>query len=177
MNDINLVSGRSLDIEKQAKRLKLLRIFAILSLLIVALVSIFFFIFTVSLPINSVKQNEQQTLSNISGLHKRLASYVLIKDRLTSIQSLIQKRTNYPQVVNTIISMVDPQLTVQSFDIEAGSITITITGGSLTPINQFINDMLNLANNGKLIKNLSIQSLSFSGAVNKYTLVMQSDLL
>jgi hypothetical protein len=177
MNDINLVSGKAFDIEKQAKRLRYFRISALGFLLIIALISIIFFIITITLPIASVKKEQQQTLSGISQLHNKLTAYSLISERLKNISSLTSSRKNYPLMTSKILEIIPPNVEIGNFSFDTGIFTISVTDNSLIPLNTLINNMIDLSNERQAIKNLSIKSLSFDAASGKYSLIFQADII
>lgn len=176
-NNINLVTGKTFDLEKQLKRIRILRITAIASLAIVSLISIALFIITVTLPISSVKKDQEQTVANIALLHKKLVTYSLINERIKNISGIISARKNYGKTSDIILSKLSPDLTIDSLAIEKNTLTIGISGQSLITINKFIDDILDLSNGGKTIKNLVVQSLLLNSGNEKFTLNMQADTL
>lgn len=176
-SSINLVSGKTLQLEKEIKRLRMFRYAALASLIIVALVSVVVFVVNIALPIQSVKKDEQTTLTNISFLHKKLVEYSLIKDRIGNISAIIQMRKNYYSPANAVLGKIPVGVTVNSLKIESGSMTISVSADSLIPINQFIDSMVSLGQNGRVVKNLIIQSLSLNGTSGTYALSLQMDVL
>ena len=178
MNNINLVSGKSLDLEKrQAKTLKIVKISAIISLFIVALISISLFIITLLLPTSTVKKNQTQALQGISGLHKKLVTYALSQERLKNIESVLVQRKDYPQVSNEILNKLPGDMSVDVMNLENDVLTLTVTSPYLISINQYIDDFVELSNNSKNIKHLSVQSLQFNVGPSTYTLTFQANIL
>jgi Tfp pilus assembly protein PilN len=179
MNDINLVSGKSFDIERELRRLKYLRISALGLLLVVALISIVFFIITITLPISSVKKEQQQALTGISQLHNKLVAYSLISERLTNISKITLSRKNFPQMTSKILETIPQYVAVDSLSFEANVFTLSVTSDSLIPLNILINDMISLSNKEKeqIIKNLIIKNLSFDAKSGKYSLNFQADMI
>lgn len=176
-SDINLVSSKTQQVEAELKRIKALKIAAIGSLAVVGLISILLFIITVTLPVSSVKKNQEQTLSNISALHEKLTKYTLIDDRVNNIEGIINSRKDYTKLLNTLLDKLPPDLTVDSMIIDAGTFTFVVSGQSLTPIDNFIEDVRILGNKENIIKNLSIQSLIVNAGGAKYILTLQADTL
>lgn len=176
-SDINLVSSKTQQVEAELKRIKALKIAAISSLAVVGLISILLFIITVTLPVSSVKKNQEQTLSNISALHEKLTKYTLIDNRVNNIEGIINSRKDYTKLLNTLLDKLPPDLTVDSMIIDAGTFTFVVSAQSLTPIDNFIEDVRILGNKENLIKNLSIQSLIVNAGGAKYILTLQADTL
>lgn len=175
--NINLVTGKSFDLEKQQKRIKIAKVVAIFSLTVVVLISLILFLITFFLPISSVKKTEQETLTNISLLHKKLVSFYLVKDRIDNIATTIDKRENYGIVSSAVLQKVPSQLSIETLSIDDKILTVVVTGTSLIPINQVIDDLVVMSNQKKLIKNLLIQSLSLSAQTGRYSLSLQADVL
>ncbi len=176
-NEINLVTGTTFSLEKRIKQTKLLRIIAIISLVIVSLTSIVLFLITISLPIVSVKKDQQQAISGLTLLHKKHTSYSLVLNRITNIKSIVVSRKDYAKTLNEIIKQVPGSLDVESMSVDSGKIEIGITGSSLQDINKLINDLISLNNNKKYIKNLLIESLVLNAQNAKVTLSFQADML
>lgn len=178
MNDINLVSGKNLDFEKkQAKTQKILKISAIISLFAVAFISIFFFIITMLLPISSVKKDQVQTLQGVSGLHKKLVTYALVKERLENIEGILLQRKDYPLISNEILSNLPSDMSVDVLTLQNGTLIITVSGPYLISINQYIDDVINVSDKSNNIKNLTVQSLIFNPFTSNYSLTFQADIL
>lgn len=173
---INLVSGKSYQLEKELKRLKIIRIAAITSLVFVSLISILLFIITVTLPISAVKKDQQQTLGNIGNLHKKLIKYSFINDRVKNIADIMKKRKNYSLISDSLLSKAPADLSIDAFSIESETVILTVSGVSLIPLNKFIDDLIILGDKGKIIKNVSIESLILNVDTGKYSLSMQADV-
>ncbi len=173
---INLVSSKDNKLEKQLFRLKILRVLAIISLVTIASVSVVVFIVNFTLPLESVKKDKQTTLSDISFLHKKLVKYYLINDRVKNISDLISKRKDYSKSSSVVLGKVTQDLTVDSLEVEENMINISVSGVSLIPMNQLIDDTIKLSDEGKSIKNLTIQSLVLNARSQRYTLTLQADI-
>lgn len=177
ISDINLVSSKTHQLEKELKRLKALRITAVGSLAVVALVSVLLFVITITLPIPSVKKDQEQTFSNISSLHEKLVKYALINDRVNNIAGVIKSRKNYAKLASVILGKLPADLSVDSMTIDGGTFTLVISGGSLTPIDDFIESVRVLGDKENIIKNLVVQSLVANAGTGKYILTLHADTL
>lgn len=176
-SDINLVSSKTNQIEKQLKNLKVLQIVAISSLAIVLLISILIFLITVTLPVASVKKEQEQTLSNISSLSEKLVKYSLINDRLSNISDIVKERKDYSKIANSILNKLPADLSVDAMTMDSGTFSLVVSGTSLTEINSFIDDVSVLGDKGDIIKNLLLQSLIANADNGKYILTLQADIL
>lgn len=176
-SSINLVSNKILQLENEQKRLRLFKMVAIASLVLAASSSLILFIITLALPISSVKKTQEQTLSNISVLHEKLVKYALINDRVKNISEIMSNRKNYASLANTIFGKLPQELSVETMILEDKTFTLSVSGNSLIPVNDFIDDMVEIGDSGKIIKNLTIQSLVLNSGNGKYILSMEADVL
>jgi competence protein ComGC len=177
MNEnINLISNQNVALEKELRRLKRFRLISIVCLVVVLAASILIFVLNFTLPLDSVKKEQTATASNISLLHKKLVTYTLITDRVKNISNIISQRGNYIPQVNDILGKVPTDVSVDGLGIDPGKITISISSTSLISINKFIDDMVSLGTQGKVIKDIVIQGLSLDVGNNKYVLNMKASL-
>lgn len=176
-NDINLVSSKSHQFQKELKRLKILKITAVGFLALIVLTSLTLFLLTITLPTSSIKKEQEQTLSNISTLHEKLVKYTLINDRVNNIASIVKSRKNYAKTANVILSKLPTDLIVESINIEEGALSLVISGPSLTAINTYLDDVIELGDKEDTIKNLVIQGLTANASSGKYTLTIEADIL
>lgn len=168
-NTINLVSIKSSELTREEKSLKLARTIALVTMFIVAAIAILVFVVNLTMPIQSVKSNEQVMLTNISALHKKLVTYDLIRDRINNLSNIITARKNLSSSINAIFNLVPSELTISSFDADAKKISIVVSGNSLIPINKFIDDITAQGKQGKIIKDVSIQELSVDTKHGNYS--------
>lgn len=175
-SSINLVSTKNDQLEKELKRLRLFRIIAVISLILVASVSVIIFVINITLPIPAIKKNQEQALSGISLLREKLVKNFLINDRVRNISEIISKRKNYSSTLENLLSKVSADLSVDTFEVEGKIVSISISGDSLIPINNFLNNIIELGNKGKIIKNVLIESLTLNSTNGKYTLSMKADI-
>ncbi len=175
-NEINLVSGKNLNLEKQVQRLKNFRILAIVSLLVVALIAVFFFVVTFFLPLQSVKNQQSQTLQGISQLHAKLVEYDLVSDRLSAISAIIAQRQPYPVVIHKIFDRLPSDLTVKEINVEQNILDITAEGTSLLSMNKFINNFKDLADSNKNLSNIKVKSLQYDQSLLDYTLTLEVNI-
>ncbi len=174
-SEINLIAGKTFSLEKRIKEVKIFRVIAIISLVIVSLISIILFIITITLPISTVKNEQEQTLSSISVLHNKLASYSLVVDRVQNIKAVISTRKYYGKTLDEILKNVPPSLAVGTMTLDAGEIKMIVTGSSLQDVNLLINNLITLNNGKKFIKNLIINSLSLNAQGGTVSLSFQAD--
>ena len=176
-SSINLVSNKNSELERNLKRLRIVKIFAVISLVIVALTSVLVFFINFTLPISDVKQSQKEALNNITSLHTKLATYYLIKDRINNISNIISNRKSYVDATNTVFGKIPSGLSTDALDVDTGTMILTVSGSSLLPMNQFLDNLIALGQSGKVIKNINILSLILDTKSGKYSLTVQADVL
>jgi hypothetical protein len=175
-SSINLVSPKNAQLEKEQSRLRIARILALVAMFSVVAVAILVFVINLTLPINSIKQQESATLSNIAALHGKLVQYYLIEDRVNHISNIIAQRGQLPSTVDTLLAIVPGELSVNLLQIDAQHVSFDVSGASLVPMNKFIDDITLLGTQKNILKNVVIQQLSLDVKDSKYTISVQADL-
>ncbi len=175
-SDINLISNKNTALEKELRRLRIVRVLAVISLFVVALIAIMIFILNVTLPFDSVRKDEQMTKAGLSLLQNKLYTYASINDRVNNISNIISQRDNYIPQINQVLSKVPADLSVGELSVVTGKMDMSVSGLSLVSINKFIDDIVALGNQGKVIKNIVIQGLSVDPS-GSYTLHLEADIV
>jgi len=173
---INLVSPKNAQLEKEQNGLKIARILALVVMSAVAITAILVFIINLTLPINSIKHNEEVTVANIATLHKKLVQYSLVEDRLNNLANIIGKRQQLPKVMDTLQAVIPADLNVNSMDINAKQISLIVSGSSLISMNKLIDDLTILGTQKNLLKNLTVQQLVLDVKNNKYSISIQANI-
>jgi cell division septal protein FtsQ len=173
---INLVSPKNEQLEKEQRRLRIARISALVIMAMVAGIAVLVFIINLTLPLSSIKHNEDVTLSNISVLHKKLAEYYLVEDRVDNLSNVISKRQKLPDITDALLAIIPADLSVGSMQVNAKSVSLDISGSSLISMNKLIDNVILLGQQQKLIKNIIMQQLSLDVKDNYYTVSMQADI-
>src|ERR1035437_10251295 len=167
-NNINLISNQNVQLEKELRRLKRFTLISMICLIVVSVVSISVFVLNLTLPLESVKKEQSATVANISHLHKNLVTYTLITDRVKNISNILSQRGNELPQLNAILGKVPKDLSVEGLEIQKGKASISVSGTSLISINKFIDDMVSLGAQGKVIKDIIIQGLTLNTTTEKY---------
>jgi hypothetical protein len=175
-NSINLVSPKSEQLGKDQDRLKVVRIIALLVMLGVALVAVLVFVINLTLPIDSIKQNEQIALNNIATQHKKLVQYSLVNDRINHLSDIIAKRQKLPETVSTILAVVPGDLSISSMQFDMKQISLIVSGGSLVSMNKLIDGITLLGSQKHILTNIIVQQLSLDVKSRQYAISIQADI-
>ena len=175
-NSINLVSPKSEQMGKEQKRLRMARILALAVMFSVAIIAILVFVINLTLPINSIKQNEQAVLANIATLHAKLVQYRLVQDRVTHLSNIIAKREKLPAIAATLLAVIPPDLSVGSMQFTMQKVTLVISGSSLIVMNKLVDAITVLGKPNNILKNIIVQQLSLDPKSGQYSISIQADV-
>ncbi len=176
MSSINLVSPKNEELEKEQKRLRIAKIAAFAAMFLVVITAVLIFVINLTLPLNSIKNEEAATLSNIATVHKKLVQYYLIEDRTNNLANVILQRKDIPGIVDALLNTVPSELSVSSMQVDAKSVSFIVSGGSLISMNKFIDDLTVLSTQKKIIKNVVMQNLSLDVRSGNYSVSIQAEV-
>ncbi len=176
MNDsINLVSPKNEQLEKEQNRLKGARILAFSVMFFVVVIAVLAFVINLTLPISSIKRDEDTTLANIATLHKKLVQYTLVEDRANHLSNIIAKRQKLPDVVNAVLIIIPADLSISSMQFSAKNISFIVSGSSLISMNKLIDNVIMLSKQKNILTNVIVQQLSLDVKSGKYSISIQAD--
>jgi len=175
-NNINLVSPKSEQIDKEQNRLRIARMIALIVMFSVAIIAILVFMINLTLPINSIKQNEQVVLANIAALHAKLVQYRLVQDRVTHLSNIVAKRQKLPAIASTLLAIIPSDLSVGSMQFTMQRVSLVISGNSLISINKLIVTITELGKPNNILKNIIVQQLSLDAKNGEYSVSIQADV-
>src|SRR5438445_12592807 len=93
-NNINLLAKKNIENVQKEKALQLFKRIAIVFLLFTSGSSLLLFILTLNPALPSLKQQENNVVTNLSFTQGKVAKYLLVKNRLTLITGILKNR--YP---------------------------------------------------------------------------------
>ena len=177
MSNINLVSAKAVGLEEELKRLKIFRVISLICLIATLLLAVLVFVLNITLPTDTVKKEQQATITGISFFNKKLTQYDFLSDRIKNISAIVSKRQDYGSQINEISQKVPSDASIDTLNVSSGKMSIVVSSTSLLSINKFIDDMVAFGAKGKIIKNVIIQGLSLDFSSGKYSLSIMADIL
>jgi len=175
-DSINLISPKNEQLGNEQKRLRIVRMSALAIMFLVAAIAVLIFVINLTLPISSIKRNEEITLANIAALHKKLVQYYFVGDRVNHLTNVIARRNKVPDIVDALLAVVPADLSINSMQVDVKKISLIMSGGSLISMNRFIDDVTMLGQQKNIIKNISVQQLSLDVKNSKYSISIQADI-
>jgi Tfp pilus assembly protein PilN len=176
MSSINLVSPKNEQLEKEQARLRMVKMLALVIMALVVVIAVLVFVVNLTLPINSIKHDENVTLANISSQHKKLVQYYLVEDRVNNLSNMVANRQKLPNTVDALLAAIPQELSVVSMQVDAKSVSLIVSGDSLVPMNTFIDDITALGGQKNVLKNVVVQQLSLDVKNSRYSISVQADV-
>lgn len=162
-NGINLVVKR-VDPKQQKiqKQNRLIRLIGFGLLGIFTLFSVVLFIFLQTSPITSLRADEQALASSLTQQNEKIQSEVLINKQLTHINEIIGKRSDLPDVVTSLLSIMPPTVAISSYQAANGLVELSIESTSLSDLEIFFDQVTALAQDGDIYQNVTISGISYT---------------
>lgn len=176
-SEINLLSPAQTDRTKSSGTLRILRIAAISCLSVLLGISIILFFLSRALSPVAIKEKENEVLYSLSLLHKKEAKLVVINDRVRDIPNLLQARPNFDISINAILQKIPEGVSINSMAVDKDKIVLTVSSSSLLSINNLMKSLIDMAKNRKIIKNVTVDSLTADIKGGGYSLSIKGDTL
>lgn len=174
-SSINLLVKTDDSLLKQKKWIKILKIISFFSVIALLSSSILLFILNQRQSKASINKEINSTLYSISFMHKKEEKIIYINNKLQSISKILAKRSNYTDKIDKLIDKMSSDIVVEKLSVDRNSILLTISVSSLSSINDFINNLLVLAEK-KEINILTLDSLSLNEEKSNYSVSLRAAL-
>lgn len=175
--DINLISSKDSNEIKRKKRVKILRIGAIVSLISVSLLAILLFILSNQISLSSIKNNQNSALQGIASLRTKAAKLTLLVDRVNDISVIVGARVDYSAKIALLLKEMPIEAEANVLEVNEKIIDLTVKSDSLLPLNEFIDNLTELAKKKEIVKKLSIQGITFNDKIGSYSLSIRAEIL
>jgi len=168
---INLIGEKSKTQKVVLTRLKMLRIIAISLLFIVSVSSVSLFMLITLSPLPTLQSQEKAAIASLSQQRTEIAKLAVVNERSDTIAGILQKRPNFDETIDFIKGKLPRGVTITAFEVDKSTLSVTLSSKSLALLNQFLNNLLQSANETQKISrvtmaDLSIDSDTFSLKVN-----------
>lgn len=178
MNDpINLVKAQDKENFRRERKIFIFRIISLVFISFVGLVSIILFILYLRISPEAIRREQSQVVQSIAFQKNKLAKLNLLNDRLRGINQVLRERKNYTTILNSILSEIPQEARAQVLSINKSSVSLTVTSSSLLPLNKFLNNILELSENKKYIREMVIESLTIDSRTGSYSLSIKAKVI
>ncbi len=172
--EINLIYSKKKNRISQERLIKIVHRIAYACVGITALFAGGIYYLNQSVPLPALQKQEATITQNLTLSQQKILKLMLIKDRLTQINTIMNQRKNLDETIATIISALPQGVSVNSFALSTGKIDITVSSHSLLAINQFIDFSINKLNNKELFSTLTINGIVADAKSQTYSLILEA---
>ena len=172
--EINLVASKKKQSVREERTLRITQMGAIVVMVLVSLLAVFFFFLNQNSPLPQLKLQEKSLISDITVLHPKIAQYLILKERLHSIDTVLSTRTTFDIAISQITQALPSSVMVSSFTLNQKSISLTLITPSLKDAETFVNAMTDKVTNKQLFKSLTIDNIIADEKSSKYTVLMDA---
>jgi len=155
--NINLADKRNPNQERKEKAKKIKAI-SIVLLIITAFLAIIIFIVDYRFSVSYVRKQEAELMKSLEPYTETSSKLFIINTKLTDIVSLISQRNNYDEKVKLIINGKSDDLEIEEFIINQNGAEIIFSSASLTPIDDYLNNLIKLTDEG-ILQGVTLNSL------------------
>lgn len=162
-NEINLLySKKQLRLYKLTTRVQVLRFIALGLLFFICGLSIVFFLFVIASPLTSLKQEEKALIQTLSGSKEKIVQHTLLITRLTEVEAITKKRSQYDTVLKTVRSVLPGEAEIGEFTAEKKNAQISVSSSSLEDIELTFSKLKSLVQTNNTFSQVFMNSLSTS---------------
>jgi len=168
---INLIGEKSKTQKVVLTRIKVLRSIAIGLLFIVSVSSVSLFMLITLSPLPTLQSQEKAAVASLSQQRTEIAKLAVVNERSDTIAGILSKRPNFDGTIDFMKSKLPRGVTITAFEVDKSTLSVTLSSKSLALLNEFLNNLLQSANETQkfsrvTLADLSIDSDSFSLKVN-----------
>ena len=176
-NNINLSPSKRRTNQYQEELLKTVKKISVIFLVITVISAVGLFLLDINPSLSYILQQKNATLTNLSFTHGKAAKYLLIKDRIQSINSIIQGRSSFDDVIASLEQQIPTDVAVDSLSIDRKTVTVNVSSTSLSSCDTLLTNITQMLQEKKIIKAISIDTITEDQSVGKFVLSMRLDLL
>lgn len=149
-------------------KVKKIRLFALTFLFVVGGLSAVLFLIIASSPLQSLRQQEQEAASTLNANQAKFGKYLLIKNQLASIQSLLDTRPNLSASIDIFISLIPAEITVSSVAVTEKTLAFDVTTQSLSAIETFFTKIHEKVANNEVPSSISTSPIAYNPTSGQY---------
>jgi len=174
--NINLLLRTDEESSKRKKRIKILNFAAVASLMGVGLISLSLFILIQVINPKSFRKEQEDVLMKISQFQSRQVKLIVLNNRIENIDKILKIKKDLSKTMSSLLTKIPSKLSIDDFEVDDKSVTITGQSKSLFAIGEFINNLTDMVRNKEIIKSLTLNSLILDEGRNTYQISIKSDL-
>ena len=154
-------------------KLKILRLFAMLLLFGVSAAAIIIFILIRVSPLPALQKQKSDSVRSLSQFHPQMSELAYINERLTSVSTVISKRTPFDDRISSLNAKLPPGLVITNITLNKTVINVTATANSLATVDAFLNNLTQAVEEKKEYSEVLLNSLSKDEENGKFTITVK----
>lgn len=174
--EINLLRNRK-DTSYEKKVLLGFRIAAVSSLVVVGFIALIVFFIQFRSPLVALQQEQQTLLTSMAQYKEKVTKYLLVSNRLTYIATILANRSTIDETLGQIKEATPTGVNVDTLSIDKKSVEFIAASDSLERIDEFVQNVVEIAEKNDDYMTLSLNSLSYNTVNGKYSISMRAQLL
>ncbi len=156
--------------------MSLARTISFASLGIIALFSVIVFFLNNQFSPIEIKNQEDAVLQNLSSLSKKQAKLFIVNNRIGNITTILNSRMDYYKILSLILGKIPTELSIDRIEVDKKKISLTVSSGSLIPVNTLINNLIDMVRAKQTITSLVLNSLTLSAKTGRYSISLDASL-
>src|SRR5258706_9403817 len=133
-NSINLLPKKGRIVRPGRNVLPILQRISFIGLVIIVFIAIALFAISFDTTLPKLKQQESDGLAKLTLLHGKSVKILLVKNRLSAIDTTLKHRTSYEGLLAQIAKLIPENTTIDTMDIGNGTLALTISSSSLSDL-------------------------------------------
>lgn len=175
--EINLIADKRQQVVAKERHVTIARFIAGGMSALVVISAIVLFILNQNSPLNDLNQQSRLITASLDLFRPKIASILLINERLRNISIIMQARSSFETQIDTILQQVPQDVTVTAFNITKKNLSLGFSSSSLSSLNTVLDNMTKLVTGKVLLKRIVINGITFDPKAGKYVVTIDGDLL
>jgi hypothetical protein len=156
-------------------RIQVLRILSLSFLFVIVIASVGLFFLILSSPLPALRAEESRATSELRTKQKTSGMLYLLRDRLGSIEGIINSRPKIKSLTEKVSSKIPENVFVDRIVIEQSTVTLSFSSYSLLFLSSAIEDIKNLTNE-KLFSSVTLATLTYDADRQVYVATLAMTL-
>lgn len=163
-NEINLLGTQGKQGTRPKKIIKAIQIASVICMIAVAVTTTVLFIMQSQAELPYLQNEENALSSKLKSMQDKIDGYLVIKERLGNISSIVTQRSAFDVLIVDVIQSVSQEVHIDTFAINVKSVRITLSSHSLLELGRSMDNLVTLTNSKKQFKKITMTAFSFDSS-------------
>jgi len=174
--EINLITRKEKNISPTNKRIVIFRYISYGTLFLVALCSVGILILKAMLPTSQLAQAETQARSQLNAKSQDGLQLVYTKERLDTIDEILEKRPNVTGIIDAIMGQNPNNLTVSTLNLDTKKIVFNISSTDANLLRDYLTNLVDKTRTNKSFSKVTLESFGIETKAGKYSASLTLEL-